>query len=59
MNRLLLLRIKARLRDALKPVSEAVVGGVTIALLRTTRLFDPDKTANFFGRAAQFITADR
>ena len=55
MNRLLLLRIKARLRDAFKPVSEAAVGGVTIALLRVTRLFDPDKTANFFGRAALFI----
>jgi Kdo2-lipid IVA lauroyltransferase/acyltransferase len=55
MNRLLLLRIKARLRDALKPVSEAAVGGLTVALLRTTRLFDPDKTANFFGRAAHFI----
>jgi Kdo2-lipid IVA lauroyltransferase/acyltransferase len=55
MNRLLLLRIKARLRDALKPVSEAAVGGLTIGLLRTTRLFDPDKTANFFGRAAHFI----
>jgi KDO2-lipid IV(A) lauroyltransferase len=55
MNRLLLLRIKARLRDALRPVGEAVLGGTTIALLRTTRLFDPDKTANFFGRAAQLI----
>jgi Kdo2-lipid IVA lauroyltransferase/acyltransferase len=55
MNRLLLLRIKARLRDALKPVSEAAVGGLTVGLLRTTRLFDPDKTANFFGRAAHFI----
>ena len=50
MNRLLL-RIRARLRDALKPASEAAVGGATIALLRTTRYFDPDKTANFFGRA--------
>lgn len=55
MNRLLLLRLKARLRDALKPLSEAAVGGLTIALLRATRWFDPDKTANFFGRAAQFI----
>ncbi len=55
MNRLLLLRIKARLRDAFKPLSEAAVGGMTIALLRTTRLFDPDKTADFFGRAALFI----
>src|SRR5262249_40618191 len=55
MTRLLLLRLKARLRDAVKPVSEAAVGGLTVALLRTTRLFDPDKTANFFGRAALFI----
>ncbi len=54
MNRLLL-RIRARLRDALKPVSEAAVGGATIAMLRTTRYFDPDKTANFFGRAARMI----
>src|SRR5215470_4815239 len=55
MNRLLLLRLKARLRDAVQPVSEAAVGGITIALLRITRLFDPDKTANFFGSAALFI----
>lgn len=54
MNRLLL-RIRARLRDALKPVSEAAVGGATVAMLRTTRYFDPDKTANFFGRAARMI----
>jgi Kdo2-lipid IVA lauroyltransferase/acyltransferase len=55
MNRLLLLRIKARLRDAFKPISEAAVGGITISLLRVTRLFNPDKTADFFGRAAHFI----
>jgi KDO2-lipid IV(A) lauroyltransferase len=55
MDRLLLLRIKARLRDAFKPISEAAVGGLTIALLRATRLFNPDKTADFFGRAAHFI----
>jgi KDO2-lipid IV(A) lauroyltransferase len=54
MNRLFL-RIRARLRDALKPISEAVVGGLTITILRTTRMFDPDKTADFLGRAAQFI----
>ncbi|RXH18813.1 lipid A biosynthesis lauroyl acyltransferase [Bradyrhizobium guangzhouense] len=54
MNRLLL-RTRARLRDALKPVSEVAVGGLTIALLRTTRYFDPDKTAEFFARAARFI----
>src|SRR3954451_23577044 len=54
MNRLLL-RTKARLRDAAKPVAELAVGALTIALLRTTRYFDPDKTANFFGRATRFI----
>src|SRR6476646_6606453 len=54
MNRLLL-RTRARLRDAAKPVAEAAVGAVTIALLRTTRYFDPDKTANFLGRVTRFI----
>lgn len=54
MNRLLR-RTRARLRDAAKPMMEAAVGGLTIALLRTTRYFDPVKTANFFGRTAQFI----
>src|SRR6202795_2689974 len=54
MNRRLL-RTKARLRDAAKPLSEAAVGALTIALLRTTRYFDPDKTANFFGRITRFI----
>jgi len=45
----------SRLRHAAKPVSEAAVGALTIALLRTTRYFDPDKTANFFGRVTRFI----
>src|SRR5437899_12109989 len=49
------LRAKARLRDAAKPVAEASVGALTVALLRTTRYFDPDKTAKFFGRASRFI----
>jgi Kdo2-lipid IVA lauroyltransferase/acyltransferase len=54
MNRLLL-RTKARLRDAAKPAAEAAVGALTVGMLRTTRHFDPDKTANFFGRVTQFI----
>ncbi len=54
MNRLLL-RTKARLRDAAKPLAEAAVGALTIGLLRTTRYFDPDKTANLFGRITRFI----
>jgi Kdo2-lipid IVA lauroyltransferase/acyltransferase len=54
MNRLLL-RTRARLRDAARPLAGAAVGAATIALLRTTRYFDAFKTANFFGRASQFI----
>jgi Kdo2-lipid IVA lauroyltransferase/acyltransferase len=51
----LLLRTKARLRDAAKPLGDAAVGALTIALLRTTRYFDPIKTANLFGRVARLI----
>ena len=51
----LLLRTKARLRDAAKPLGEAAVGALTIALLRTTRYFDPIKTANLFGRVTRLI----
>jgi Kdo2-lipid IVA lauroyltransferase/acyltransferase len=51
----LLLRAKARLRDATKPLGEAAVGALTIGLLRATRYFDPVKTANLFGRVARFI----
>jgi KDO2-lipid IV(A) lauroyltransferase len=54
MNRLLL-RTRARLRDAAKPLTEATVGAATIALLRTTRYFDPFKTARVFGRVSQLI----
>jgi len=54
MNRLLL-RTKARIRDATGPLADAAVGALTIALLRTTRYFDPDKTASFFGRASRII----
>jgi KDO2-lipid IV(A) lauroyltransferase len=54
MNRLLL-RTKARIRDAARPLADVAVGALTIALLRTTRYFDPDKTATFFGRASRFI----
>jgi KDO2-lipid IV(A) lauroyltransferase len=51
----LLLRTKARMRDAIKPISEAALGALTIGLLRTTRYFDPIKTANLFGRVAGLI----
>jgi Kdo2-lipid IVA lauroyltransferase/acyltransferase len=51
----LLLRAKARIRDAAKPIGEAAVGALTIGLLRTTRYFDPIKTANLFGRITRLI----
>jgi KDO2-lipid IV(A) lauroyltransferase len=53
--RRLLLRIKARLRDATKPLGEAAIGALTVGLLRTTRLFDPIKTADLFGRITRLI----
>ncbi|MBS0530087.1 MAG: lipid A biosynthesis lauroyl acyltransferase [Proteobacteria bacterium] len=53
--RRLLLRTKARIRDAIKPTGEAAIGALTIGVLRTTRYFDPIKTANLFGRIAQTI----
>ncbi|ABE62324.1 lipid A biosynthesis acyltransferase [Nitrobacter hamburgensis X14] len=51
----LLLRTRARLRDAVKPVGAAAIGGLTIGLLRTTRYFDPIGTANLFGKITQKI----
>ena len=51
----LLLRTKARIRDAAKPIGGAVVGALTIGLLRTTRYFDPIKTADLFARIARRI----
>jgi KDO2-lipid IV(A) lauroyltransferase len=51
----LLPRARARIRDAAKPIAEAAVGALTIAMLRTTRYFDPIKTANLFGRVARSI----
>jgi KDO2-lipid IV(A) lauroyltransferase len=53
--RRLLLRTKARIRDAIKPLGEAAIGALTVGLLRTTRYFDPIKTANLFGRIARSI----
>src|SRR5258708_6902416 len=51
----LLLRARARIRDATKPLSEAAVGALTIVLLRATRYFDPIKTANLFGWIARLV----
>jgi Kdo2-lipid IVA lauroyltransferase/acyltransferase len=51
----LLAGTKKRIRDASKPLGEAAVGALTIGLLRTTRYFDPDKTADLFSRVVRRI----
>jgi KDO2-lipid IV(A) lauroyltransferase len=51
----LLVRARAGVGRAAKPLGEAAVGALTIALLRTTRYFDPDRTADVFGRIARLI----
>src|SRR6201991_4318027 len=51
----LLARTKARLRDATKSFGGAAVGALTVGMLRTTRYFDPDKTADLFAKIAGFI----
>jgi KDO2-lipid IV(A) lauroyltransferase len=50
-----LLRAKARIRDATKPIVDTLVGAMTVGILRTTRYFDPIKTANLFGRITRLI----
>ena len=46
---------KKRIRDAAKRLGEAAVGALTVAMLRTTRYFDPDKTASLFSRIVRLI----
>jgi KDO2-lipid IV(A) lauroyltransferase len=53
--RRLLLRIRATIRDAIKPAGETAVGALTVGILRITRYFEPVKTANLFGRIARLI----
>jgi KDO2-lipid IV(A) lauroyltransferase len=49
------LRARAALRDAFRPVTEAVVGGVAVGLLRIVRYFDADRTANFTAAVARAV----
>lgn len=51
----LLLRARAIVRDALKPATDAVLGGIAVAVLRITRHFDPDRTADAFAAIARAI----
>jgi KDO2-lipid IV(A) lauroyltransferase len=51
----LLVRAKAGFREATKPLGQAAVGALTVAMLRAARYFDPIKTADRFGRIARLI----
>ena len=51
----LLLRARAILRDAIKPITGALIGGLAVALLKLVRNFDPDKTADFFASVTRRI----
>jgi KDO2-lipid IV(A) lauroyltransferase len=51
----LLLRARAKIRDAFKLIGDGMVGGATIVVLRTARYFDPIKTADFLGRVTRLI----
>jgi Kdo2-lipid IVA lauroyltransferase/acyltransferase len=48
-------RFTRRAGKAMKPAVHAVLGAVTVGMLRTVRRFDPLKTANFGARMAQRI----
>jgi Kdo2-lipid IVA lauroyltransferase/acyltransferase len=50
-----LARAKARLRAKSKSFGNAAIGALTIGMLRTTRYFDPVKTADLFGRVTGTI----
>jgi KDO2-lipid IV(A) lauroyltransferase len=44
----LFLRARAILRDLLKPITGAIIGGFAIAMMKAVRYFDPAWTADFF-----------
>ncbi len=46
---------KARARETAKSIGGGLIGAATVGMLRTTRYFDPVKTANLFGRVTRFI----
>jgi KDO2-lipid IV(A) lauroyltransferase len=48
-------RTKARIRDASKSFGGSAIGALTVGMLRTTRYFDPLKTANLFARIARTV----
>lgn len=53
--RRLLLRTRAILRDVLKPVTGAILGAIAVGVLKATRYFDPDRTADVFASVTRAI----
>jgi KDO2-lipid IV(A) lauroyltransferase len=51
----LFLRTRALLRDLTKPLVGAVVGGLAVAVLRATRYFDAERTAQVFARVTRTV----
>jgi KDO2-lipid IV(A) lauroyltransferase len=51
----LLARTKARIRGVTKPLAESLIGAATAGMLRATRHFDPDRTADLFGRITRLV----
>ncbi|HEY0233556.1 MAG TPA: lipid A biosynthesis lauroyl acyltransferase, partial [Afipia sp.] len=49
------LRARAILRDAFKPAWDAVSGNLAVALLKSTRYFDSEKTTSAFAAIARKI----
>lgn len=49
------LRARAILRDALKPMWDSVSGNLVVAVLKTTRRFSPEKTASAFAAVTRRI----
>jgi KDO2-lipid IV(A) lauroyltransferase len=47
--------MKARARQTAKSVGGSLIGAATVGMLRTTRYFDPAKTADFFARVTRMI----
>jgi len=51
----LVLRTRAIVRDATKPLVEAVIGGLVVVLLRVTRHFDAERTAGAFAKITRAV----
>ena len=49
------LRARALLRDAIKPLTDALVGAVAVGLLRVLRYFDPRRTTDAFARITRTV----